>query len=340
VFGKLFPVFRNDVSAVILNGRFAVVLFFCISGFALTVGSWREPKIYVARQLLKRHSRLAIPVFAGALVIYFLMLFGLTANDAAMTITKTFPWVGGKLSFDPSECNVVQFALIDVFWFFRERCDYNPFLWTMSFELWGSVLVLLISLIERRWLPYYILGGLAVVANFFQEAGGAVTCFALGAMLALAYKDRMLREIPSWIAIAGIVVCLLVVGLTPDYYLRHFAMAPAAGLVLLLALSARAPTAFLTNRFSQFLGQISFPLYLMHWAVIVSFTSHLILWFNAAGNLNEWTALFISVASVLFAVLCATIFLPVEWLTAWVGRQLQRLIPARAVPASAPPVVR
>jgi peptidoglycan/LPS O-acetylase OafA/YrhL len=335
LFGKLFPVFRSDVSAVVLNGRFAVLIFFCISGFALTIGSWRRSKLHVARQLVKRHSRLAIPVFASCLIIYFVMIFGLNANQEAMAITGAGNWVR-QLDFDPNACNVAWFSLVEtVFWFYQS-CDYNPVLWTISFEFWGSVIVLAVSLIEGPRRPYIILAALACLC-FVHEVGGALTCFALGAMFALAMRDGRLPVTSSWIAVPGIAVCLVAGSVVP---LEHFSLPLFACAIVFLVLTSSGLKAFFTSPLSRFLGRISFSLYLVHWIVIVTIGAHLILWFDAAGQLNVWTALAISVAILLLSVAAATLFQPVEWFTAWVGRHIQRLVPSRPLTPSAPPVAR
>jgi peptidoglycan/LPS O-acetylase OafA/YrhL len=267
------------------------------------------------------------------------MVFGLNANHDAMTITGARNWVN-QLNFDPQTCNVVWYSVIEVvFWFFRENCDYNPFLWTISLEFWGSVIVLLVSLVEGRKRPYIILAVLAC-ANFVHEVGGAVTCFALGAMMALAVRDGLIPRLSNWLTVTGILLCLFLAGNVVDLPNRNFWMPLLACAVVFLVLASTGPKAFFTSPLSHFLGRISFSLYLVHWIVIITLSSHLIVWFHAAGQLNVWTAGAISVASLLLSIAAATLFQPVEWLTAWVGRRIQRLVPVRPLTPSAPPVAR
>jgi peptidoglycan/LPS O-acetylase OafA/YrhL len=87
---------------------------------------------------------------------------------------------------------------------------------------------------------------------------------------------------------------------------------------------------FLSAPVSQWLGKISFPLYLVHFPVLVSYTSGMIVLAHADDMLNSTTIWFIASSSVLLCVLVAVLFLPVERLTASIGRGISQLLVARA----------
>jgi peptidoglycan/LPS O-acetylase OafA/YrhL len=89
---------------------------------------------------------------------------------------------------------------------------------------------------------------------------------------------------------------------------------------------------------SQFLGRISFPLYLVQFAVIVSLSANVIIWADANGTLTATTALLIAAGSVIASLALATLFLPIEVATLWLLRRIdrRRTIPRAsvAVPAA------
>jgi peptidoglycan/LPS O-acetylase OafA/YrhL len=77
----------------------------------------------------------------------------------------------------------------------------------------------------------------------------------------------------------------------------------------------RALSHFLSIRLSRWLGQISFPLYLMHFPVIASFTTGLVVVTWTAGCFNPVTTWLIVLASASLSLLAAFVYLPVEVLT-------------------------
>jgi peptidoglycan/LPS O-acetylase OafA/YrhL len=89
---------------------------------------------------------------------------------------------------------------------------------------------------------------------------------------------------------------------------------------------------------SQFLGRISFPLYLVQFAVIVSLSANVTIWADANGTLTATTALLIAAGSVIASLALATLFLPIELGTLSLLRRIdrRRTIPRAsvAVPAA------
>ena len=76
----------------------------------------------------------------------------------------------------------------------------------------------------------------------------------------------------------------------------------------------------------MFLSKISFPVYLVQCALIISLTSWLVVWVNDQGMLNEWTALAIAAVSMVATLIASWAFLPVENFATWVVKQLDRML--------------
>ena len=75
---------------------------------------------------------------------------------------------------------------------------------------------------------------------------------------------------------------------------------------------------------SRWLGRISFPLYLLHFPVLASFTCGMVVLADHAGMLNNWIMGAIIAASVAISLALAVAFGPVEKFTRIVGDALCR----------------
>ena len=84
------------------------------------------------------------------------------------------------------------------------------------------------------------------------------------------------------------------------------------------------PTGFLRNGLSGFMGRLSFPLYLVHFPVLLSLTSGGIVWAYNNGGLTVGAAAGLMAASIVACLLCAMAFQPIEWQTRRVGTRLAR----------------
>jgi peptidoglycan/LPS O-acetylase OafA/YrhL len=343
-FGARFPELRTPITAFFLNGPFAVAIFFVLSGYVLTVHDWLNPdKTRTVRQLCKRYTRLMLPVLAASAIVLLLMSLRLTPNAEAGRIVGRPDWLGGFLWFTPSFGGMLEFATAGVF--LNERSlSYGPFLWTMTLELWGSVTVLLLCLAERwLWRPPLALAALAVLCLFTIPL---LSGFFFGALIAYAHRDGGLafrREggrralIGAAVAAGALLLASMAIwdsGPLAGHALARLVVYGVAAPVLVVAVSGSAWTArLLSTPFSRWLGRISFPLYLMHFPVLVSVTSGAIIATDGAGVLNLPVALLIAFGSLGLSLVVATAFLPVETATAWVGRRIERLVRPRAAVA-------
>lgn len=304
VFKGPFPQYRDSqLLMTFFNGGFAVVLFFVLSGYVLTYAAWRAPKGPVKRQLLKRYFRLMIPILGTSIVVFLMMLLGLTWHEEALPIVGGEHWASLTV-FEPTIANLLEFSLYTVFTG-RALVVYQPFLWTMGFELIGSYVVLLICLFERGGrVVYAVLGGLTIALLFLWTIGAT---FPLGALLALLKRDGLLPDIGRFAWPAAIAALF-----GANYIPGVWAQVLAGGLMVFAAVSTGGVNAALSSPVSNWVGSHSFPIYLMQWPVLISISCLGILIASGNGWLNEWTAIVIAIVSLAATFVAAWAFQPVE----------------------------
>lgn len=320
IFGVLFPGVRSIPLAVVANGNMAVALFLMVSGYVLTIRGWRNPdKSGVRRSILKRYFRLTIPIFASVMLYWAIVALGLDAAPAAGAIVERPDWLGTFSQDNPDFLHAVLFGLVGTY--LRPTADtYGPFLWTMTIELWGSYVVLGLCLLERRgsfaYVPVVLLTLLALWARdepYFPLS----SCYIGGALVALLTKDGIIRSgapgrIESLVSTLVFALCVIVAGLAQYYKLGASIIVPFAIFGFVAALRSGPVSWFLSLPISQWLGRVSFPLYLLQIIVIVTVTSWLIIWANESGLLSIWMVAGIVAVSVVLCLAAAWAFLPIE----------------------------
>ena len=267
------------------SGRFAVCVFFLVSGFALSVGYYRTgDSAAVWRLGAGRYFRLMIPIFATCAMVSVLLNADLIMPSRPAGFRDIY-------EFDPTAAHLLRFGLFDVFFRYKAADTYAGPLWAMSYELFGSALVLGLLILggRRRW-PPYVAFGLAVLAGHYVYA-----LFFAG--MACAREFERLRSVPSWLG-----ACLLLAG-TVAWRFSEAVIWVAATAFFVGAITTPGVLRFLSNRPSSMLGHISFPLYLVHGPMIFAVGLPL----YVAGP--PWLAF---VATLISSVVTAMAFMPVN----------------------------
>lgn len=347
VFGAKVPTFRLPYLKFFLDGPLAVYVFFVLSGDALSSPFLAlGDRVFIDRLVLKRYFRLSLPIFCSCLLVYILMCAGLNFAPAAAKIVGREDWLGIFLPFAPNFLDTLSYAFKWVFVDHRIETSYNPFLWPMSIEFIGSFFVFTyITMMGRlRWptrttlvvyglalflSPFYSLFFAGILfaqlrhGGFFKKirSGNKTALLGLLILLAVVVLDGAFEAIQTqyaplmnWFArgypfLNRLGEILVQIHFTPNfrsYFLSVLAVATVAAVY-----SNSLLVGFFSNRISRFLGGISFPLYIMHFSVIVSFTSWLII-FHFTQEHKTLTALKIISASAVLALIVATLFRPIE----------------------------
>lgn len=332
LFGARFPEFRNLGIAIFCNGRLAVSIFFVLTGYVLTIGSWGADKAGVRRQLVKRYFRLTIPIVFAVGVTMIAVELGLNDQMRAAGAAINRPdWLGSFLQFEPSATGAAAFALVFAYWPIAGGLSYNAFLWTMPYELLGSYLVLLICLAERFVRAPMAILGLVAGVMLSGDSWALGSSFALGACLAIMRQQGRLPASRSWMPVAIAAGALVFGGVAHWRGFPDWTIALASVAIVAAVLSSERIGTWLSTPTSRSLGRLSYPIYLMQFPVLITLSSTLIVGAESGGFLNQITAVAISIASVAAVVVLALPFVWVERLTAVVGKGLDRAMSPRAV---------
>jgi peptidoglycan/LPS O-acetylase OafA/YrhL len=331
LFGDAVPQFQTQVPSIINNGSAAVCVFFVLSGYVLSIGFLRTDDVDVLRKLAaRRYPRLTIPIAVASLMTYALMKFGLMFNQQAAVIVDHNDWLGGFYTQTPSLTDVVSFFLYRLYSPYTDIRSYGVFLWTMPIEMLGSFTVFaLLALTNRNSLSryvYYLVGGL-----FCWNYQPSIALFIYGVMIADISSRPSLALL--WTGHRGNLIGAVAVGFAlwgdsiiapPTFDPRHGGVFAAA--MVLGVVASPICRRFLSRGVSRFLGRISFPLYLVHSAVLSSASSYLILMMNRAGYSLPGIAAVVAPATVLISLIVAAAFQPVERFSIWASHRISDIL--------------
>jgi peptidoglycan/LPS O-acetylase OafA/YrhL len=276
---------------VATDGVQAVYVFFVISGVALSYPVLRaaNPHATLTAMALYRYPRLTVPILASCLVVWLLLAIGALPTQAVANHRADPGWWSELYAFPADFRAMLKFALWNAYQpGFRE--SWNVVLWTMPVELPGSFLIFaLLAFIRWRWLRLALAAAAAIYAigtAFFGYFSGFLAGYLIAELLVAADRhDDLRRELAGatpvgWIYLAAALCCSICLQAAAfgrsqaDYML---AMNVIAVLVVLGVVLTEPMRRWLTHPVSQFLGRISFGLYLTHLTVICSFSAALYL---------------------------------------------------------------
>ena len=316
VFGVIFPAYRSYYFKFFLDGPLAVYVFFVLSGDALSSSFvMKENYRSLAKLVLKRYFRLTGPILLSCIFAYFILKQGFAFNSIAAKVVGRPDWLGVFLPFEASAGDVFRYALLKVFTEHTVQNSYNPFLWPMSIELYGSFFVFgILFSIRSLNKPIHVV---ALTALYLWVLGSFFSLFFVGLCFSLLRAENFFEKIKksrfTGFAILGLILIVLV-----DAFFEKIKFNPPqlsilmAGAIVFLVYSNEKLVSFFSNRFSRFLGRISFPLYICQFSVIISYTSWLIIYFQGQGVLDFKHSLFVIFSSVILTFLVAAVFAKIE----------------------------
>jgi peptidoglycan/LPS O-acetylase OafA/YrhL len=279
----------NRLLGGLTNGFFSVWLFWVMSGFVLSLKFHSEPDAAVAvlrlrDATIKRYPRLLPPVLASVLISWLLLASGGMSNAAlgrSLGLDAS-GWPGQFFQFEPSLLGAIKGGGWQAFFIYDPSRSYNPVLWTMEKEFYGSLFLFaglaLFGKWRSRWLAYL----LTIAVN--QKLGLAwLNSFIVGGLLCDIYvnADRprfrfesSVRRIFEWGSnnlyktIAVVMVVLLGVG-PPETGGDMTYLLCAIAMTVIVLWDVRAAQLFSSTSL-VFLGKVSFGVYLMHLPIIFS----------------------------------------------------------------------
>ncbi|WP_102127706.1 acyltransferase family protein [Deinococcus planocerae] len=261
-------------------GSEAVVFFFVLSGFVLSLSSWRGEPLDMEAFVVRRLRRIWVP-----LMVAVTLAWGCAALLGHAPVPGTSEWFAAIWRQAGAEA-YVQHALalgnLDTV-----NHAFIPVVWSLKYELWLSLLLPLVLLAVRQRPGYVLGGGVLLLALSHITPGSDTTLslmrflpmFALGALLA-----RHREALGAWVAALprgarpGLLLLALLV-IPVQWYGGPFPAAwrrvlddlgtlGGAALLMLLALGWSSLRVRLERPALAWLGRVSFSLYLYHALVL------------------------------------------------------------------------
>ncbi len=265
-----------------------------------------------------------------ASLVWALAASGLLYFDKAAVFAGREHWLQGWLDFPITLAGLTKYSLLEVFYLDPPAHVWNPFLWTMGVELDGSLLVFAILLFARDLKgvkPALLLTAIALAVAPWRPMQN-VSCFLVGVLFAdfrarggfaaLGTPDR------QKLFAAALLGALLSAG-AAAYGGHHDYKNLKAIAILFFVFAMPGVSAVFRAPVSQFLGKISFPLYLVQFPVIVGPMCMVLVAAENRGMFDRPMAYAIGVGTLALTIAVAWAFLPVERLTAKIGAALVRL---------------
>ena len=317
LFGTNLPGVRLDALGFFNNGFLAVFVFFVLSGVVLCQPFLRTGDLRrLQRMAIGRYPRLAIPVAASLLIAVLMSLAGLDFADGASSVAGRDNGMYGI--FLQPHVGLLQWPKLALYssFFYSEQIGYfYPVLWTMPIEIAGSFMLFGgLALLGHRFVTRLLGYGVGLVLCW--QGAPNLSGFVAGAMISEFIASRAHGS--RWrLRLGDAIAAVLLAGAFAAATLHHgppnsrLFTPIAIPIVLAVVLSPRLQW-LLECRVSRFLGQVSFPLYLVHMLVIVGPGSWAIVWLDAAGVSLPVIAAVVMPAVLVVSVLLAWLFLPVE----------------------------
>ncbi len=278
------------------NGYAAVTFFFVLSGFVLSYGYFNKGiSDGLLVSVIKRWPRLFPLALISTLISWMMIHYGLYSYTEAAQITHS-RWMS---QFAGSNGNFLELSFLDAFrqgffyTFFRGDNNLNTSLWTMRYELIGSLLVFgLIPLLNGAGRKQaLILFVLVMVAAYYTSP--YMCAFIMGCFLSY-YRCQVRPSMPAIHAsrillIVGLVVVILMFGYMDPargFYsfmhhesrgvmeaLRIILHSLASVILIQMILSYDGLYKLLDGRTGRLLGRCSFALYVIHVPLMFSFST-------------------------------------------------------------------
>lgn len=310
------------------NSCVMVCEFFVISGFVLSYRFWQNKNSdSLTSSSLRRYVRLTAAPLVSILVSYLLIKFSLSYHKEIFSII--FPeFVNAFFNFVPNLKDALYEGLWGMYFSYYQPTSYNMVLWTMAWELKGSILVAaflaLFGKVKKR-LPLYIIFIIVSVDTLYPT-------FIFGVMFSdLLYSEEgkklydtlKQKKFLAVIALSiGIFLSIFSLNSPIDLYrnleFEFFAQKGidpevfyhiiSAVLIMYAVLNLEVLQKIFSWKAFTKIGEYSFSLYLIHVQILISFGGFIFLeLFHRGSSLT--TCIFFGSVSSLLATVPATFLL-------------------------------
>lgn len=304
-FGHMYLIFNETLFSKLLfefgplratvAGSEAVTLFFVLSGFVLSLPFYKKEKFSYGGYLIKRILRIYIPYITAILIAFILREIFYTGNIKGLSYWFNINW---SLSLN-NKSIIDHLLLIKTF-----TSNLNNVVWSLVHEMRISfifplIMMVIVRLNYKKSILFSIMLSIVSVIYFNLTDASFIgtelyvslhycSMFIIGALIA---KNR--KEIINWISqfnlkikislfLIGVVLFLyahpsfvlniLIVDFNPFYrtVIDTWFTSIGAGILIIYAVSSIRLSHILKNKLINFIGKISYSLYLSHLAVLFS----------------------------------------------------------------------
>lgn len=271
----VFDSLYNSPFHIFWNGQSAVVLFFLLSGFVLTMpyisnrNELNLPSFY-----FKRIFRI-YPVYIFSIVFcIFLKLFLFGKSD----LIGYSSWINEFWKWDlleiPNSEFYNTFVLVGIPFDFKL---FNPVIWTLRIEMLVSFILPFLIFVALR---LKIIINLVILLFFFYLGEGLIGVFYFGIILAVFRNDILQYINLVTTKFLSLSLFLIATFLYTNQFSLNFLVTLNDKCILILSTLGSALFLFLSlktgffsfllnTRIIQFLGKISFSLYLFHFPILM-----------------------------------------------------------------------
>lgn len=271
---------------IFYNGTFAVMIFFVLSGYVLTLPYYNHDISPLKKRLLTRYFRLNIPIVVITVISFIILSNNLYYNKDASQLSGSLQWLGVFFDHHISWIECLNISLFGVI--INGNWYLDPPLWSISIELIGSSILLVFFM----YMPSnkYILLFTIVILLFLIYAIFGYNCLYYYALFAGAYLKKIRRFNTMTITVMGMMGIYLggfVYGsdLYPylsdvqvdqfNIYDLNILYSFIGAIVFVYSVINNFLSRFFTSKISLFLGKISYSIYLIHFIVLNSIVCYL-----------------------------------------------------------------
>jgi peptidoglycan/LPS O-acetylase OafA/YrhL len=280
----LFEIITSPIFSVFYNGNFAVLIFFVLSGYVLTLPFFSnigDSKNILEKRLWGRYLRLNIPIASAILISYFFYKLGMYSNVEAAQISGSVNWLK---NFFPDGITFLETSKEAIYGsIFFGAGTLVPPLWTLKIEFIGSLYILIFYISKpKKYTAAPLLMVLFLIYAMHLQDSIFYLAFFAGSLLGNFQRFLKYRFFVFALGIyfGGFQFNSIAYDFLPNlnflgvdiFERKNFYNALGAVFVTLSVIQGFGLKVF-ESRLFQFLGRISFSIYLIHFIVLCSLSS-------------------------------------------------------------------
>ena len=292
--GILKSFFINAIERLV-DGNLSVWIFWVLSAYVISIRFFKPNQDYnkiLISSFSKRYFRLLIPVLVSVLFAWLLLQRGLLYHkQLAVVLGPRYSWLNNYYNFNANFPGALQSAFYETFFNFQASSSYNYVLWSIQNEFLGSLFIFGLFGVIRHNANRYILYGIILVVLLLLQMHW-LCAFVLGYILCdydysikhhkyLDHIKRIEGKLHAYNFII-LVVSLLFVVFGKTIMTLPGIPGTLQSLILSVAIvyfciRNQYYRSFFASKIPLWLGKVSFGVYLIHWPVICSLTSYMII---------------------------------------------------------------